>query len=165
MENNVIEREFSWDEEIVKESGEFTLLPEGDYDFTVNSFDRARHAGSEKLPPCNKAILHLTIEGPEGDVVQMDHSLFLHSKTEGMLGQFFLAIGQKKHGEPLKMNWNLVPGAKGKCRIFIDEYTKKDGSVGKSNKIKRFLDPAEKPATPTSTVVSSGPVTFTPGAF
>ena len=34
-----------------------------------------------------------------------------------MLSAFFGAIGQKKHGEPLRMNWNSVIGAKGVCRI------------------------------------------------
>ena len=42
MDNNNIERELDWDSEINKES-EFTLLPEGDYNFTVVSFERARH--------------------------------------------------------------------------------------------------------------------------
>ena len=46
----------------------------------------------------------------------MKHNLFLHSSTEGMLSAFFGAIGQKKHGEPLRMNWNIL-GAKGVARI------------------------------------------------
>lgn len=44
-----MEREFGWDDEIVKEGGEgFTLLPPGDYNFTVAKFERGRFAGSEK---------------------------------------------------------------------------------------------------------------------
>ena len=45
-----MERELDWDDEIERES-DFVLLPEGDYDFTVTGFERARHEGSEKLPP------------------------------------------------------------------------------------------------------------------
>jgi hypothetical protein len=52
-------REYSWDDQIEKDS-EFILLPEGDYDFEVMSFERGRHAGSDKLPPCNKAILAIS---------------------------------------------------------------------------------------------------------
>ena len=44
-----MERELDWNDEIEKDS-DFTLLPEGDYDFTVESFERGRHPGSDKLP-------------------------------------------------------------------------------------------------------------------
>ena len=43
------EKELGWDDVIEKES-DFTLLPAGDYDFTITGFERARHEGSEKLP-------------------------------------------------------------------------------------------------------------------
>lgn len=36
------------------------------------------------------------------------------------------------------MNWGALPGSKGKCHVYIDPYKKKDGSEGKSNKIKKF---------------------------
>lgn len=135
-----IERELSWDDEIEKDGGEFPLLPEGDYDFTVKSFQRGRHSGSEKLPPCNKAELTITILG-QNESVDIKHNLFLHSKVEGMLSAFFTAIGQKKHGEKLKMNWNAVVGAKGKCHVYVDKYTGKNGTKYTSNKIKKFYTP------------------------
>ena len=34
--------EYGWEDEIVNEGGEFVLLPEGDYDFTVAKYERAR---------------------------------------------------------------------------------------------------------------------------
>lgn len=39
--NTEMERELNWDDEIEKDGNEFVLLPEGDYDFTVESFERA----------------------------------------------------------------------------------------------------------------------------
>ena len=48
-----------WNDYIENE-GELTTLPEGDYDFTVTSFEKGQHAGSAKIPPCNKAILEFT---------------------------------------------------------------------------------------------------------
>ena len=93
-----MERELDWDDEIARES-DFVLLDEGDYDFTVTGFERARHEGSEKLPPCKKAIVTLTIDAPEGKAA-IKHNLFLHERCEGLLSQFFIGIGQKKHGEP-----------------------------------------------------------------
>ena len=42
------------------------------------------------------------------------------------------------------MDWSKVIGAHGRCRVFIDTFTKKDGTEGKSNKIARFLEPDEQ---------------------
>lgn len=40
-----------WDEEVeMGEGGDFILLPPGDYDFTVETFERARFEGSAKAP-------------------------------------------------------------------------------------------------------------------
>ena len=130
-------REYGWEDEISDEGKEFVLLPEGDYDFTVSKVDRARHNGSEKVPPCNMAKVTITIWG-EKDSIDITENLLLCNKFEWKLSQFFLALGLKKHGEPLRMNWGAVPGKRGKCHVYVDTYTKKDGSEGKSNKIKKF---------------------------
>ncbi|HEO7013306.1 TPA: hypothetical protein VBD25_001293 [Streptococcus agalactiae] len=118
--NNNFEREFGWDDTIQEDAKEFINLQPGDYVFTVTDFERARHTPNPqnpgKLPACNKAVISLEIEIDEG-VASLKHNLFLHSSTEGMLSAFFGAIGQKKHGEPLKMNWNTVVGATGVCSV------------------------------------------------
>ncbi|HEN2245527.1 TPA: hypothetical protein ACGQHX_001031 [Streptococcus agalactiae] len=118
--NNNFEREFGWDDTIQEDAKEFIKLQPGDYVFTVTDFERARHTPNPqkpgKLPACNKAVISLEIETDEG-VTSLKHNLFLHSSTEGMLSAFFGAIGQKKHGEPLKMNWNTVVGATGVCSV------------------------------------------------
>lgn len=141
-ENTAVERELGWDDTIQKESTDFITLPEGDYDFVVESFDRGRHNGSDKLPPCNKAILKLHISAPQGEVTVV-HNLFLHTITEGMLSAFFECIGQKKKGEPLRMNWQAVPGAKGRLKLGIRSY-QKDGENRTINEVKRFY-PYEGP--------------------
>lgn len=152
-DTNETERELGWDDNIQKES-EFTLLPEGDYDFTVKSFTRGRHQGSDKLPACNKAIVK--IEVADGtDTTTIEHNFFLHTKCEGILSSFFIAIGQKKHGEPLKMNWNSAVGARGKCKVYIDKWTSNNGNEMQSNKIRKFLEPTE----------NAPQAKFTPGAF
>ena len=52
-----------WDAYIEKES-EFVVLPEGDYDFIVTSFEKGWFDGSAKVEACNKAMLELTIKAP-----------------------------------------------------------------------------------------------------
>ena len=62
------EGELGWNDVIENDSPEFVILPDGDYNFEVVDFERGRHNGSEKLPPCNKAIVHIRIEGIIGIV-------------------------------------------------------------------------------------------------
>lgn len=134
-----LDREFGWDDLIDDEGSEYTLIPEGDYDFRVESVSRGRHNGSEKMPACNKAILKILINY-NGKEIAIEHNLFLHSRSEKNLGNFFLAIGLKKKGEPLHMNWNAVPGAKGRCHVNNREY-----NGNKYNNIKYFITSEEKP--------------------
>lgn len=135
---NQTERELGWDDEIQKDGGEFIVLPPGDYDFTVTKFERGRFTGSDKMPACNQAKLELTVHSKEhGDIV-VYHNLFLHTKTEGLLSNFFAGIGQKKKGEPLRMNWNTVVGSKGRLKLEINQYTGRDGETRKNNQVKTF---------------------------
>ncbi len=150
MGNEDNERELDWNDTIEKDSSDFITLPEGDYDFMVESFDRARHNGSDNLPPCNKAILKIRIDDPAGTVI-VTHNLFLHTKVEGLISAFFSSIGQKKKGEQLRMNWALVPGARGRLKLGIRKY-QKDGEDRTINEIKKFYP---KEVTPS----------FTPGKF
>ena len=140
-----MDRELQWDDTIEKESSDFILLPEGDYNFVVDSFERGRHGGSEKLPPCNKAILKLRVESDKGTAL-ITHNLFLHTKTEGLLSAFFESIGQKKKGEKMVMNWSHVPGATGRTKVGIHTYVNKDGEERQSNDIKKFYPKENKPA-------------------
>lgn len=122
--NNNFEREFGWDDTIQKDS-EFVLLPEGLYYFTVANYERGRHTPNPqnpgKLPACPKATVYLKIVANEGET-ELRHNLFLHSSTEGMLSAFFGAIGQKRKGEPLRMDWNSIIGKVGVCKVGIREY-------------------------------------------
>ncbi len=135
---NNFEREFGWDD-VIQQDQEFVLLPEGLYEFTVTGFERARHnpSGNGKLPACNKAIVSVEVVAPQGKVT-MKHNLFLHSSTEGMLSAFFGAIGQKKKGSKLQMDWNTITGARGVCKVGIRTY-----NGNQYNEIKSMLYPED----------------------
>lgn len=151
-----INREFSWDDTIENDGADFEVLPEGDYNFEITNFERGRHDGSEKLPPCNKAILTMKITSDDGKhSTTITHNLFLHSKTEGLLCAFFTAIGQRKKGEKINMNWNLVTGSRGRCKIGVREWTGNDGEKKTSNQIKKFYEPKYE----------TGQKTWSAGAF
>ena len=146
-DGNFEDRELAWDGEIEKEGAEYVTLADGDYDFEVLDFERGRHEGSAKLPPCPKAILHIKVEGKDKNtgaegITVIRHQLFLHSKTEGLLSNFFTSVGLKKKGERLKMNWSLVPGSRGRARIGTRTYEGKE-----FNEIKRFYEPVATAST------------------
>ena len=144
--------EIGYEGVIENEDGGFTLLPDGDYDFTVNKVTRSRYEGSDKMPSCNTVSVELSVWGAQ-DRATITERFFLVKKFEWKLSQFFLSIGLKKHGEQLVMRWN-IEGYKGKCKVYIDNYKRDDGSKGQSNKIKKFYAYDENVRTLSSTVPS-----------
>ncbi len=151
-----IDRDFGmgWDDEIENE-GNFTVVPDGDYDFVVKAFERGLYEPKEgsKIPQCNKATLSIEISNAAGEKTTIEHRLYLCKSQEWKLSDFFIAIGQKKHGEPLRPVWNSVTGSRGKCKVGKREY---NGNT--FNEIKKFYDPAGSGS-------ASRPAAFTPGNF
>lgn len=132
--------EFDWDDEI-EEDGQFTLLPEGEYEFEVKKFERGRSKAGNK-----KAMLTLKVYN-DSISTTIEDNISLLKTAEWKISEFFRSVGLKKHGEKLKMRWNETPGLKGRCSVTVREYEKKDGSMGKINDIERYLDPSEETAT------------------
>lgn len=144
--NQQIERELSWDDVIEKEGGSMIVLPAGKYPFRVSKFTRGRFTGSEKMPACPKAELELTVYSQEHGEVTIFESLLLHTKTEWKLSEFFLAVGQKRKGEKVSMNWQAVIGAQGLCELEINKYTDKQGNPRENNRVKEYIEPEATPA-------------------
>ena len=145
MSNEMANGALDWNSAITQDD-EFEVLPEGEYNFTVESMERGWFSGSDKMSACPQAILTLSISNETGRSGKVKETLNLHSKMEWKLSQFFTSIGQKKKGEPLVPNWNLVPGSKGRLKLIVNEYTAKgSGEKRTNNKVDRFL-PAERKA-------------------
>lgn len=138
-----------WDDEIASDG--FSVLPDGEYDFTIVNFVRDRYAGNpeKNIPACNTAEITLRIESTDGNT-DIKHKFFMLQKNEWQLGQFFLCIGQKKHNEPLRPNWNALIGAKGRCKIGKRTYNDND-----YNEVKKFLGPSNTSA-PAQTTFGGG---------
>ena len=117
MEN--MGREFNWDDEITKDSS-FVELPPGDYDFTIDHYERSRSKGSDKIPPSNMAIVYFNIRTPDGQEVQIRENYILHEKLEWKLSELFCCVGLKKKGETLRMNWSALPGLTGRAKVSLD---------------------------------------------
>ena len=75
--------------------------------------ERARYEGGAKLPPCSMAKLTIKVFGGAKGDATVTHRLYLHTKTQGLLGAFFESIGQCKRGETFRPRWNEVVGSQG----------------------------------------------------
>ncbi len=134
-------RAFTWDDVVINEST-FTLIDEGDYNFSVTKVERGYHGGSAKLPACPKVTLTLAILSEDGrELTTLTHNIYLHSSVEGLISSFLLSVGLKKHGEPVRIaEFNNAAGKTGRCHVFIDEWTNDRGEDKKNNKIRYFID-------------------------
>ena len=144
MTDTTEERVLGWDDEITAEPMEWTPFPEGEYDFVVTKFERARYEPGphSKMPACPMAKIEIMVqESNTTNTRKIQNNLFLHSRTEWRIAEFFKSIGQKKEGEPFKPNWLMLIGSKGRVKVGIREYTDKNGNKRESNEVLNFLEP------------------------
>lgn len=144
-------RELDWESEIVQEEMELPHLPDGDYPFQIVNLEKTRHQPKYndrgemqgKIPPCNKAILTVRVtDRMNGQSVDINAHLLLHSKMEWKLCEFFAAIGMRQKGEALRMDWSRVVGATGLCKV-----KKRDRRDGRAeSEIERFYPAYDLPA-------------------
>ena len=51
-------RELGWEDSIKQDAQDYEPIPEGDYNVTIEKFDRSRSKGEGKLPPC-LSLIHI----------------------------------------------------------------------------------------------------------
>lgn len=141
MYNNMNEKNLcmDWNDAIENDGQEYVVLEEGDYNFTVVGFERGRYPGSAKIPACNKAALTLAVVTDDGKTATVKCDLILYRSLEWKISSFFRAIGQKRHGERLVMDWNSVLGSRGRAHFKPRVYIR-DGEERQTNDVDRFLD-------------------------
>jgi len=145
MENYQNNEVFGWDDTISEESS-FILLPEGDYRFSIEKFERARHNGSEKIPPCPKAVVTFRIYNSNGSSALVTENYFLARSMEWKLSEFFASVGMKKKGEETQMRWSPeLVGKQGVCKVIVRTY-QKDGENKQINRIDKLYPSYAQPA-------------------
>lgn len=112
-------RELDWEDSIQKDEG-WTELPEGDYDFTIDHFERGRSSGEGKLPACKMAIVYFNVQGPDGQEAQIRENFILHTSLEWKLSQLFRSVGLKQKDEEIRMDWNALPGLTGRAHVTLE---------------------------------------------
>lgn len=134
-----------WDDEVSDAdagnngSGErdaFVVLPEGEYDFTVNKVERGSFGGSAKLPPCGMVKVGIILDGGNKGRSYVTTRFFMHTKTLWQIYEFLTALGLHKQGEGATcIPWNKVEkGMTGRCKAKIHTY-----NDTQSNEVAKWL--------------------------
>lgn len=113
------DKELQWDD-IIQNDNSFVELPEGDYDFTIEKFERSRFNGSAKLPACNMAVVYFIVKSPDGQETTIRENFIMHTRLEWKLSELFRSVGLKKENAPIRMNWNALPGLSGRAHVTLD---------------------------------------------
>lgn len=111
-------KELGWEDTIKEDAQNFEPVPEGEYNVTIEKFERSRSKGEGKLPACNMAIVYFIIHGRDRDITVKENYV-LHSSLEWKLSELFRGVGLKKEGEELRMNWGALPGLTAKAKVGI----------------------------------------------
>lgn len=139
------ERALGWDDQFEDTMPERVLLPEGEYDFEVVNFERRRYDGGQNIPACPEAVYTIKVTAPDGRSTEIEHRLFLHTRTQGFIVDFFVAIGLMKRDGKATMPWNQAVGQTGRVKVEIHTFDGRDGKPRQINRVDHFIDPA--PAT------------------
>lgn len=139
-----------------REMPQFELMPEGDYQFEVISVDQTFSQGA-KTKGCTQFELTLDLgKGTTNDTLilpEYDESGKLVAPTDpkalkfldGKLDCFLKCTGAaSQKGDAFEFCETALIGLRGWLRLFIDEFKKNDGSIGKSNKVKLYYTNKEK---------------------
>lgn len=128
----------------------YTLLPEGDYSFTVVDLkqDRYQPGQKSKIGPCKRVTITLRVQDPNtGDSVDLYHKLYMWNSKNciGMIAQFQDSIGIHKKGEPVRCDWRheILVGKTG--TLALNHKPNQDDPTKIYNNIKK-LYPQEQPA-------------------
>lgn len=141
-----------WDDEFTADiSTPNPQLPEGDYWFEVVKLERARHPGSDKTPPCNKAIVTFRILAPQGEAIVSDQFFVIDLDwAQRKNTSLFASIGfasreDVENGRKIKPHWsNEIAGRRGVCHIAPRTYTK-DGTQHTVNDLKTLYPTWKQP--------------------
>ena len=111
------------------ETQEFTVLPEGDYKFTVKDFKLSDYSGSAKLPPCKCYTINMIVDGGDAGIGYCKYNIYLVSSNAKRIRDFLVSVGKLSADTH---NFNLSPalldvsGLTGRAHFATREYSGKE---------------------------------------
>lgn len=148
-------RAMELNETISYDGSDFRLIDDGTWPFTVKAVSIEQYKGSQNVPPClaAKVTLHVGVGAESTDVTD---NIYLYYNDNGnpnwRISAFYRAIGYKKHGQEVQMNWDagFLVGKTGWCETKQREFTytqgPRKGEKGTSIDVDRYVDPENAPA-------------------
>lgn len=138
-EEKNIGRELDWDEEI-ENTPSFPDIPDGEYEFMVDHYERAVVGGEGKYAGQRMAVIYCNILAGDAEP-QIKTNIILNENFRWKLSEFFISIGlmENKEGAKKKMNWNEIGGRRGRCKV---EHKPNYNDATKTHlEITKFLEP------------------------
>lgn len=135
---------------LVTEEIEYTLLEDGEYDFTIAQCDHQLYDGSAKIDPCDMFVLRLDCSNgtQSGSVFAR---LYCVKKQLWKINQLMKSVGlvdaNAETGSvqaPLGQLFKQLEGKTGRCAVSTRTYTGNDGKEHETNQVDRFLMPEGK---------------------
>lgn len=127
-----------WDVEI-EDGTEYTLLPEGDVDFEVLSFEKGYTKDNTR-----KGVVRLKVSNGT-DTTYITETFVLKESVLWKIAQFLRSVGLKKQGENVRASLlEKSPSLTGRCEIFQDSFTNDKGNLIKTNKVRKYYEPDYK---------------------
>lgn len=132
---NTYEGALDWNSEIEET---YLDLPDGTYEYKVVELERGHYEpkpDGKIKEPCPQVKVYVEVQDPNSDQkARLNSLLILHTRTKGLLCNFFISIGAMKKGESLKMDWNVI-GKTGKLKLSHNDKN--------YMQIDKFLSPEE----------------------
>jgi len=128
------------------DGGEYRLLPEGVYPYTVIGYNRTRYEKSGGKIPLNCWGIEMTLlVGNQGETTSIKKTFWLTDSLRWTVARFLRSCGMRKQGEAL--NFKLLETAKNRAAKGKVKITNRQGTgkyAAKTyNEIKEFLLPDE----------------------
>lgn len=132
------DKALDWDDTIEwEEPLEYITLTPGNYEFTVQNYERGHYDGHPETGKigCNTVSVTVTVDTPQGKAIAKNR-FYLKKSAQGFIRDFFLCIGLLKKGQAFTPNWDNTIGCTGMAKFSNREYN------GKTyNQIDRWLKP------------------------
>ena len=128
------------------DDNQFTVIPEGDYHFTVDSHE-VGYATSDKMPANTQQItcyLDVPYMDEDGQVqhAKVKNNLNIYKKALFAVRQFVECIGMVPEKGKMSVDLDKIDGLTGVCAITINQ-TKRGNDV---NNVQTFYPPSKVPA-------------------
>lgn len=121
--------------EVEKKEFEYILLEPGEYPFEISEVRYGDYNGSDKLPPCPKAIVDLDVDGGKQGHVTVTKVFYLCKECAGIIASFAQSLGvMDEHETTVNIDFAQIEGMKGIVYITHRTYNGQQ-----YNDIKKFI--------------------------